>query len=110
MAHQRDQLPSGEAWAVAERQHGAITRAQLLALGFSAEAIKGSDPEVSVPASLTRRRPGIAVHRRDALDAATTTVHLNIRVTRPARTILDLATTIPRRALEDASPKPTSTS
>jgi very-short-patch-repair endonuclease len=100
----RPQLDRHGTWMAAVLACGptaALSHASAAALWQIADR-EGADPEVSVPASLSRRRPGIVVHRRYALDAATTTVHLNIRVTKPARTILDLATTIPRRGLEAA--------
>jgi very-short-patch-repair endonuclease len=40
MGHQSLQTSSQRAWAMARRQHGVLTRGQLLDLGFSAEAIK----------------------------------------------------------------------
>lgn len=40
MAPRMHQRRSAEAWALARRQHAVVTRAQLLALGFSAEAIR----------------------------------------------------------------------
>jgi hypothetical protein len=40
MGHQRLQSSSPALWTLAERQHGAVTRAQLLDLGYSPQAIK----------------------------------------------------------------------
>lgn len=40
MAPQREHTSGGEAWALADRQHGELARVQLLALGFTADAIK----------------------------------------------------------------------
>jgi very-short-patch-repair endonuclease len=40
MGYQGEQLIRGEVWALAIRQHGVVTRAQLLELGFSAKSIK----------------------------------------------------------------------
>ncbi|MGI8461803.1 MAG: DUF559 domain-containing protein [Solirubrobacterales bacterium] len=40
MAPKTDRSRAQEAWALARRQHGEISRAQLLALGFGAEAIR----------------------------------------------------------------------
>ncbi|HEU4978988.1 MAG TPA: DUF559 domain-containing protein [Solirubrobacteraceae bacterium] len=54
---------------------------------------------VSIPASLTRRRPGVVVHRRAALSAVT---HRGIRVTTPAATLADLARVLTRPGLEAA--------
>jgi very-short-patch-repair endonuclease len=56
--------------------------------------------DVTVPgAGGRRRRKGIRVHRARSLDGQTTTEH-GIRVTTPARTILDLAATLDRRGIE----------
>src|SRR6266576_3409055 len=40
MAHQILQPSSSALWALAERQHGVVTRQQMLALGFRPDAIK----------------------------------------------------------------------
>ena len=40
MGYQTGQSPGGDAWRLAERQHGVVTRGQLLELGYSARAIK----------------------------------------------------------------------
>lgn len=40
MDPQKDKPRSAEAWALARKQHGVLTRGDLLALGFSAEAVK----------------------------------------------------------------------
>jgi hypothetical protein len=48
------------------------------------------------------RRSGIRVHRHAALRAEEVTVHDGIPVTPPARTLLDLAATFPRRTVERA--------
>ena len=57
---------------------------------------------VSVPGPVERRRPGIVVHRRAALDAAEVTRHDGIPVTNPVCTLIDLATCWPPRRLEAA--------
>lgn len=146
-------------WRLAERQHGAVARGQLLALGFSRRAIEhriergrlhpvhrgvyavgrpelsrhggwmaallscghgavlshrsaaalwGIRPftpgpiEVSVPAGVLRRRPGIAVHRRCTLAARDVTTRYGIPVTAPAQTLVDLGTRLLRPQLEAA--------
>lgn len=64
--------------------------------------IAADDPRhvhVSIPSSLTRRRPGLVVHRRAVLSAVT---HRGIRVTTPATTLADLARVLARPRLEAA--------
>jgi very-short-patch-repair endonuclease len=48
------------------------------------------------------KRPGLRMHRTPTLRADEITEHQGIRVTTPARTLLDLAATLSRRALERA--------
>jgi hypothetical protein len=56
--------------------------------------------DVTVPGTGGRqRRPGIRIHRARSLDGQTTR-HDGVPVTTPARTILDLATTLDRRGIE----------
>lgn len=52
-----------------------------------------------VTARTARRRPGIIVHRSCTLDWRDITVHDGIRVTKPARTILDVASSLDDRQL-----------
>ena len=56
---------------------------------------------VSVPGAL-RRRPGLVVHKRKVLKVGTTTTHLNIPVTTPARTLIDMATSLDPNGMERA--------
>jgi very-short-patch-repair endonuclease len=59
--------------------------------------------DVSVSARVARRgRPGIAVHRRAWLAAEDCFEHRGIPVTRPARTLVDLATCLDQETLERA--------
>jgi very-short-patch-repair endonuclease len=58
--------------------------------------------EVSVPAHTSRRRPGIAVHRRANLDSLGLTRHRGIPVTTPVCTLIDLATRLAADELEAA--------
>jgi very-short-patch-repair endonuclease/predicted transcriptional regulator of viral defense system len=59
--------------------------------------------DVSVPhASGRAKRPRLRIHRATALQSHETTIHHDIPVTTPARTLLDLASSLPRRALERA--------
>lgn len=148
----------GDVWALARRQHGVVTRAQLRRLGYTPAAILhrlrtarlhplwrgvyavgrpetsraalllgavlacgpdavlshgsaaelwGLGPrcplfEVSVPLGRAPQRPGICAHRRRALNAADVTRRDRIPVTRPARTLLDLAARLDRRSIEAA--------
>lgn len=74
----------------------------------SAAALHGIRPsarrniEVTVPGRSPRRRAGIDAHRARTLTAADVTVVRAIPCTSPARTMLDLADVVPRRALERA--------
>jgi hypothetical protein len=54
--------------------------------------------EVSVPDHVSRRRPGIKLHRRTAFEVTT---HRGIPVTTPAATIVDLAASRPPAEVED---------
>jgi very-short-patch-repair endonuclease len=59
--------------------------------------------DVSVPRAGGRaNRPGLRIHRATALRSDEARRHHGIRVTTPARTLLDLASSLPRRALERA--------
>jgi very-short-patch-repair endonuclease len=146
-------------WSLAERQHGVVTRQQLVELGLHPQAIKhriakgrlhpvwrgvyavgrpqvtrygrwmaaalacGPDAalghgtaaglwgirpkprgmiEVVVPAHVTRKRPGIIVHRRANLAPRDLTRRHGIPVTTPACTLIDIATRLERDELEAA--------
>ena len=58
--------------------------------------------EVSVPARVARRRPGIVVHRRAALGADDLTQRHGIPVTSPVCTLIDLAGRLDKGHLEAA--------
>ena len=62
MGGQRSRGRNSSAWALARRQHGAITRAQLLELGFSAHAI---DHRLSIGRLRAVRRGVYAVGQPD---------------------------------------------
>jgi very-short-patch-repair endonuclease len=64
-------------------------------------AAEGDAIEISVPARVRRRGPGLVVHRRD-LPLETPTRHCGIPVTDPACTLVDLAACIPRERVEAA--------
>ncbi len=63
-------------------------------------------PEVTIRGTAPREHPGIRVHRTRFLDAQDVRKHNGIRVTSPARTVLDLASRLPfrpaRRAVRQA--------
>jgi Protein of unknown function (DUF559) len=89
-------------YALGHAQHGAPARAMaaLLACGDhaflshdSAAALWGVRTWPRIPevtCALERRRPGIRTHRTDTLSTRDVRKHQNIRVTSPARTILDI--------------------
>lgn len=146
---------SADAWALARRQHGVVTRAQLLAAGFTSDAIQhrlerarlhvvyrgvyavgrreltqlgvwmaavlrcgpgaalshrsaaalwriaaADRLEVTVAGGV-REVPGIVVHRCE-LGPADATVRFGIPVTRPVRTLVDVAATASQDELEAA--------
>jgi len=66
----------------------------------------GSEPgdlvEVSLPAGMRSRQPGIRVHRRAALRPHELTEHEGVAVTSPIRTLIDLATQLTPTRLERA--------
>jgi very-short-patch-repair endonuclease len=159
MGTQIAQPSRAQLWALAKAQHGVVTRAQLLALGFSPQGVKhrtsagrlhpvwrgvyavgrpqlthhgiwmaavlccgqetvlshgsaaalwkiGQESpaaiEVSIPARLTRRRPGIHVRRRSVLRPEDLTRRDGIPVTTPVCTLIDLAARLGRDDLEAA--------
>jgi very-short-patch-repair endonuclease len=63
---------------------------------------EGPPAEVSVPAHVVRRRPGIALHRPAKLAAGDVTRRRGIPVTTPVRTLIDLATRLNLGQLETA--------
>jgi very-short-patch-repair endonuclease len=56
--------------------------------------------EISLPRCSSARRIGIVTHRRVSLDASDLTLRHGIPVTRPARTLIDIAGRLPARKLE----------
>lgn len=59
-------------------------------------------PELTVVGSAPRRHPGLHVHRARTLDPRDVTRHHGVRVTTPARTLLDLADVLDHHALRRA--------
>lgn len=66
---------------------------------FAIAEPSGSRPHVTVPADRGRRRPGISAHRR-VVEPADRFVRDGIPCTSQARTIVDLASSLPAAALE----------
>jgi very-short-patch-repair endonuclease len=64
--------------------------------------VKSEQIEVSVPAFVHCRRPGIVLHRRSTLDPGDVTRHYAIPVTTPIFTLIDIAPRLERRQLEAA--------
>jgi very-short-patch-repair endonuclease len=58
--------------------------------------------DVSVGRHCSLRRPGIRVHSRPSLAAGEIGSHLNIPLTQPVRTLIDVAIELPRNRLERA--------
>jgi very-short-patch-repair endonuclease len=65
-------------------------------------AVPRGDIEVSVPYASPRRRPGVRVFRRPKLCLSDLTVRDGIPVTKPIRTLIDLAAHLDRAGLERA--------
>ena len=159
MTPSKSNARSARAWALAARQHGIVTRRDLLGLGFTAEAIKhriakgrlhpvargiyavgwpqltrerrwmaavlacgegamlshrsaaalwgiGRERHGRIDISIRRRgehrRAGLLVRSRPSLPEEDMAIRNDIPVTRPARTLLDLATELGSVALERA--------
>jgi predicted transcriptional regulator of viral defense system len=58
--------------------------------------------EISVRRRCRHRRPGLRVHSRPSLSAADLTTRMNIPLTQPVRTLIDLATVVGPKTLERA--------
>jgi hypothetical protein len=83
---------------LATAQHGRVTHRQLLAEGVDASRIqrwlvRGTPPrpEVTVPTTAGRRRPGMVIHRVKSLHDLDTSMLDGIPLTTVPRTLLDLA-------------------
>jgi hypothetical protein len=83
---------------LADRQRGIAAAGHHLGLRPS----RATRFDVSIPYTTPRSHPGIRVHRCAALLPEECTVHDGVPVTTPARTLLDLAATFPRRTVERA--------
>ncbi|MEA2289197.1 MAG: hypothetical protein QOD55_1194 [Solirubrobacteraceae bacterium] len=79
----------------------ALSHASAAAL-WEIRASAGSKIDVTVRTAGGRDRAGLRIHRTPSLSPDETTVLHGIPVTTPARTLLDLAATLPRRRLERA--------
>lgn len=62
----------------------------------------GRDPEVTVTGTATRIHRGVRVHRTAAMESADVTWHRRLRITSPARTIIDLAGQLDYRSFRRA--------
>ena len=60
------------------------------------------NPDVTLPSSSVRPRPGIEVHKSSTLERADITTVAGIPCTTVARTLVDLGDVVPRRAVERA--------
>jgi very-short-patch-repair endonuclease len=69
---------------------------------FEIRAYRGGAIEVSVPKHVSRRPPGVVVHRRARRGPWELTVHRGIPTTSPVCTLVDLATRLNRKQLEAA--------
>ncbi len=81
---------------------GAVLSHRSAAALHELRATERANVEVTVPGRSTRKRAGIDIHRSTTLTAADTTRFNGIPTTTVARTQLDLADVISRRALERA--------
>ena len=78
---------------------GAVLSHHAAAAWWELVAWDGRDPEVSVARDGGRKIDGIRVHRTRCLDARDVWTRSAILITSPARTVLDVAARLPRRAL-----------
>jgi very-short-patch-repair endonuclease len=98
-------LPRYGRWMAAVLAAGpgaALSHASAAAL-WEMRASNATSTDVSVPrASGRAKRPGLRLHRATALRSDEITRQHRIPVTTPARTLLDVAASLPRRALHRA--------
>lgn len=102
-AGRREVTREGE-WmaAVLSCGEGTLLSHESAAALWGIRAERADEIEVSVPASVHRRRPGIRVHRRATLRTADQTTRRNIPLTSPACTLIDLAARLRPDRLEAA--------
>lgn len=95
---------------LARKQHGRVARRQLLEAGVDGEQIKRwiadgrlwpvhALPEITVPTTAGRRRPGIVVHRVRRLHGLDVATLDGVPITTAPRVLLDLAPRVPSRVL-----------
>ncbi len=85
-------------WSLVRQQHGIISREQLLALGFSPDAIKH---RLSLPSPFQKRHRGLRIHRRPSLNfERDATREFGIPVTTPIQTLIDMALHLDRAGVE----------
>jgi predicted transcriptional regulator of viral defense system len=88
---------SRAAGAVLAIGDGAVLSHHSAAAAWELLAHRAGPIAVTLPARDARRRPGIELHRVRHLDSKDIRRHRAVLVTSPARTLLDLAATLPRR-------------
>jgi predicted transcriptional regulator of viral defense system len=81
---------------------GAVLSHHSAAAAWELLALRAGPIAVTLPARGARRRPGIELHRVRRLDPTDIRRHRAVPVTSPARTLLDLASTLPQRQLDRA--------
>jgi hypothetical protein len=95
----KDIVDRASAAVLACGDHAALSHGSAVALWSFHERWRWHAPPFEVTARSARRRPGIEIHRSRSLGWRDITVHHGIRVTKPARTILDHAASLNDRDL-----------
>jgi hypothetical protein len=95
----KDIVDRAAAAVLACGDHAALSHGSGIALWAFHPRWRWQAPPFEVTTRTARRRPGIEIHRSRSLDWRDITVHHGIRVTKPARTILDHASALNDRDL-----------
>jgi very-short-patch-repair endonuclease len=90
---------ASQAWDLTRRQHGVVTRGQLLAL-WKLRPQAGGPIDVSVPSGVLRKRVGIRLHRRASLGPLR--IVRRIPVADPVSVLIDLAAELATEEVEVA--------
>jgi very-short-patch-repair endonuclease len=93
---------SRAAGAVLAIGEGAVLSHHSAAAAWELLAPRAGPIAVTLPARDARRRPGIELHRVSRLHSTDIRRHRAVPVTSPARTLLDLGSTLPQRQLDRA--------